>query len=117
MNNPRSVVPPSIMPGYPWLARTPIKDAHIGADLKVQATLGVPYTAEMIENARADLRAQVSPDSEAADEFSKRYPNATVRNFDGNPAAVTEADALIAYLQMLGTQVDFTLYDNKANLR
>src|SRR5688572_4524055 len=58
MNNPRSVVPASIMPGYPWLGRTTIKDAHIGADLKIQATLGVPYTAEMIENARADLRAQ-----------------------------------------------------------
>jgi cytochrome c oxidase cbb3-type subunit 2 len=110
-------VPASIIPGYPWLARTPIKDAHIGTDLKVQATLGVPYTAEMISNARADLHAQVNPDSEAADEFLKRYPNAVVRNFDGNPSAITEADALIAYLQMLGTQVDFTHYDNKADLR
>jgi cytochrome c oxidase cbb3-type subunit II len=117
LNNPRSVVPTSIMPSYPWLARTTIKDVHITADLNVQATLGVPYTPEMIANARADLRAQTNPDSEAAEGLLERYPNAIVRNFDGNPRAVTEADALIAYLQMLGTQVDFTLYDGKANLR
>jgi cytochrome c oxidase cbb3-type subunit II len=117
LNNPRSVVPTSIMPSYPWLARTTIKDAHIAADLNVQATLGVPYTPDMIANARADLRAQTNPDSEAAEGLLERYPNAVVRNFDGNSRAVTEADALIAYLQMLGTQVDFTLYDGKANLR
>jgi cytochrome c oxidase cbb3-type subunit 2 len=115
--NPRSVVPTSIMPAYSWLARTPIKDAHIATDLKVQATLGVPYTAEMIASARADLHAQTAPDTDAADEFVKRYPKANVRSFDGNARTLTEADALIAYLQMLGTQVDFTLYDNKANLR
>lgn len=115
--DPRSVVPTSIMPAYPWLARTPVKDTHIAADLKVQAALGVPYTAEMIENARADLRAQANPDSPEADGLLERYPNAIVRDFDGNPRAVTEADALIAYLQMLGTHVDFTLYDDKANLR
>lgn len=115
--DPRSVVPTSIMPAYPWLARTPVKDTHIVADLKVQAALGVPYTAEMIENARADLRAQANPDSPEADGLLERYPNAIVRDFDGNPRAVTEADALIAYLQMLGTHVDFTLYDDKANLR
>jgi cytochrome c oxidase cbb3-type subunit II len=75
------------MPSYPWLARTTIKDAHIAADLKVQATLGVPYTPEMIANARADLRAQTNPDSEAAEGLLERYPNALVRNFDGNPRA------------------------------
>jgi cytochrome c oxidase cbb3-type subunit II len=117
LNNPRAVVPSSIMPAYPWLARTPVRDAHIGRDLSVQATLGVPYTDEMIANARADLRAQADPDSPGMDALQERYPNAIVRSFDGNPRAVTEADALIAYLQMLGTQVDFTLYDNKANLR
>jgi cytochrome c oxidase cbb3-type subunit 2 len=39
------------------------------------------------------------------------------RDFDGNPTRITEADALIAYLQLLGTQVDFKLYDDKANIR
>jgi cytochrome c oxidase cbb3-type subunit 2 len=117
LNDPRSVVPASIMPSYSWLARTAIKDAHIAADLKVQATLGVPYSAEMIANARADLFGQANPDSDAAEGLKQRYPSAAARLFDGNPQAVTEADALIAYLQMLGTQVDFKLYNDKANLR
>jgi cytochrome c oxidase cbb3-type subunit 2 len=47
----------------------------------------------------------------------KRYPKARLRKFDASHREITEADALIAYLQMLGTLVDFKLYDNKANLR
>jgi cytochrome c oxidase cbb3-type subunit II len=115
--DPRSVVPTSIMPAYSWMARTQINGTHIATELKVQAALGVPYTADMIANARADLHAQTAPDTDASDAFLKRYPKANVRNFDGNARMLTEADALIAYLQMLGTQVDFSLYDNKANLR
>ena len=115
--NPRSVVPTSIMPGYPWLAGTPLDDRFIDQDLRIQAALGVPYTKEMIDNARADLRAQANQDSPDADALVKRYPKAAARDFDGNPTRVSEADALIAYLQMLGALVDFRLYDNKANLR
>jgi cytochrome c oxidase cbb3-type subunit 2 len=65
----------------------------------------------------ADLKAQADPDSAGADAFLKRYPKAVVRNFDGKPGMPTEMDALIAYLQMLGTLVDFKLYNEKANLR
>ena len=83
----------------------------------MQAALGVPYTAEMIAAANADLRTQATTDAPDADNLIKRYPKAQVRDYDGNPQRVTEADALIAYLQMLGTQVDFKLYDNKANIR
>ena len=115
--NPRSVVPTSIMPGYPWLAGTLLDDRFIDQDLRIQAALGVPYSKEMIDNARADLRAQANPDSPDADALVKRYPKATARDFDGNPNRVSEADALIAYLQMLGALVDFKLYDDKANLR
>jgi len=115
--DPRSVVPASIMPGYPWLARTPVDARNIATDMKVQAALGVPYSAEMVENARADLLTQANPDDGDPDALQQRYPKALARDFDGNPRAVTEADALIAYLQMLGTQVDFSLYDDKANLR
>jgi len=115
--NPRSVVPNSIMPGYPWLASTPLDGRFVDQDMKIQAALGVPYTKEMIDSARADLRAQASPDSPDADAFVKRYPKAAARAFDGNPNRISEADALIAYLQMLGALVDFKLYDNKANLR
>jgi cytochrome c oxidase cbb3-type subunit 2 len=78
---------------------------------------GVPYTAEMIENAVADIRAQVNPEHPNAEAFQKRYPKAALREFDGNVRMISEADALIAYMQMLGTLVDFKLYDGKANLR
>jgi cytochrome c oxidase cbb3-type subunit 2 len=115
--NPRSVVPGSIMPSYHWLETTELDGEHIGDDLNVQSTLGVPYTAEMIAAAKSDLRTQATTDADDADALIKRYPKAQVRDFDGNPQRVTEADALIAYLQMLGTQVDFKLYDNKANIR
>jgi len=117
LREPKSVVPGTVMPAYPWLATTELDFNHIRDDLKVQATLGVPYTAEMIDSANADLIAQTSPDSAGAGDLGKRYPKAQVRDFDGNPGHITEADALIAYLQMLGTLVDFKLYDDKANVR
>lgn len=116
LNNPRAVVPASIMPSYPWLAQTKLNAKRIADDMRVLAIEGVPYTKDMIEGAQADLRAQVNPDGDT-DALLKRYPKAQVRDFDGNPAEITEADALIAYLQMLGTLVDFKLYDNKANVR
>ena len=59
----------------------------------------------------------MDPDGADAEAFKKRYPKAAVRNFDGKPGIPTELDALVAYLQMLGTLVDFKLYDEKANLR
>jgi cytochrome c oxidase cbb3-type subunit 2 len=76
----------------------------------------VPYTDDQIANAVADLKAQDDPDNPGVDAFQKRYPKAVARNFDGKPG-LTEMDALIAYLQMLGTLVDFKLYNEKANLR
>jgi len=114
---PKSVVPASIMPSYHWLETTEIDYAHIDDDMRVQAALGVPYTAEMIAAANADLRTQATTDAPDAEALVKRYPRAQVRDFDGHPQRISEADALIAYLQMLGTQVDFKLYDNKANIR
>ena len=114
---PKSEVPASIMPGYPWLSRTALDYAHIDDEMRVQAMLGVPYSAEMIANAAADLRAQATPDDPKAADLVKRYPKAQARDFDGDPTRITEADAMIAYLQMLGTLVDFKLYDDKANIR
>lgn len=114
---PTSVVPSSIMPAYPWLERTEIDASRVADDLRVQAALGVPYSEDMIANASADLRTQATPEAPDADALIKRYPRAQVRDFDGNPSRITEADALIAYLQLLGTQVDFKLYDAKANIR
>jgi cytochrome c oxidase cbb3-type subunit II len=117
LREPKSVVPGTVMPAYPWLAATELDFTHIKGDLQVQAALGVPYTPQMIEAADADLVAQASPDSPDAADLAKRYPKAQARDFDGNPSRITEADALIAYLQMLGTLVDFKLYDDKANVR
>jgi cytochrome c oxidase cbb3-type subunit 2 len=115
LNAPKSVVPGTVMPAYPWLALTELELSHIDDDLRVQATLGVPYTTDMIANAQADARAQAS--SDPSEDLVKRYPKAQARDYDGKPDRLTEADALIAYLQMLGTLVDFKLYDDKANVR
>jgi cytochrome c oxidase cbb3-type subunit 2 len=112
--DPRSVVPESVMPPYSFLERTELNYDQIDAALKANAIVGVPYTADMIANAKADLIAQATPDAEGADALLKRYPKAQARDFDGNPKQITEMDALIAYLQMLGTLVDFTTYQADA---
>jgi len=117
LREPKSVVPGTVMPAYPWLAATELDAEHIADDLKVNAALGVPYTAEMIASARADVRTQATTDAPDAAAFAKRYPRAQARDYDGNAGRITEADALIAYLQVLGTLVDFKLYDDKANIR
>ena len=117
LNAPKSVVPGTVMPAYPWLAATDLDFNHIDDDLKVQAALGVPYTAEMIGEALADVRTQATAGAPEAADLARRYPKALSRDFDGDPVRLTEADALIAYLQVLGTLVDFKLYDDKANIR
>jgi len=113
---PRNLVPESIMPGYPFLMQ-PLKVYDIAAHLKANKMLGVPYTDEQIKNAKTDLYAQADPDSDGAEDVAARYPKAQVRAFDGDPETLTEMDAVIAYLQVLGTMVDFSTYDAKANLR
>jgi cytochrome c oxidase cbb3-type subunit II len=116
LRDPRAVVPTSIMPSYAFLDRPLDVDALAG-DLKANRAIGVPYSDEMIAKARHDALAQATPDDSGPDEFQKRYPNAAVRDFDGDAKRVTEMDALVAYLQMLGTLVDFNLYDHKGNAR
>ena len=114
---PSSVVPETIMPGYPFLAETKLKYSQIDQDLKVNQMIGVPYTDDQVQFAVADLKAQLDEDSDDYDAFMERYPSAQVRDFDGNSSEVTELDALIAYLQMLGTLVDFTIYNELENNR
>ncbi len=111
MLDPRAVVPESVMPGYPFLAERKLDYADIGRRLEVNAVVGVPYTEEMIENAKADLERQAGADTEALEAFLARYPKAQARSFDGDPSYVSELDALIAYMQMLGTLVDFATFD------
>ncbi len=118
MRDPRSVVPESIMPGYPFLAARKLDYADIAERLKTNRAVGVPYSDEMIANAKADLEAQLDPDGPGAKSLAQRYPKAQIRQFDGDPSYISELDALIAYLQMLGTLVDFTKFDASGpNLR
>lgn len=116
MNDPRAVVPESIMPGYPFLAETPVSIDNAAAHLSTNRMVGVPYTDEMIANAVADMRAQADPDADH-DELLARYPNTPIADFDGNPEMISELDAVIAYLQMLGTLVDFDVYKADENYR
>ncbi len=104
--DPRSVVPESIMPTYAFLTKRELKAGDMTAHLTAQRRVGVPYSDEDIEKANADLLAQADPEADTAD-LLKRYPKAQARDFDGNPAKLTEMDALVAYLQGLGTQIDF----------
>jgi cytochrome c oxidase cbb3-type subunit II len=104
LRSPRSVVPESIMPPYAFLDR-PLDYADMENHLRAQRTLGTPYSEDMIANARADVLAQKA-DAEGAG-FTGRYARARQGTFDGNAEQVTEMDALVAYLQMLGTLVQF----------
>jgi len=111
MEDPRAVVPESIMPPYKFLSKRELNFRRIEADLKANKKLGVPYTDEMIAKAVDDITTQLNEDSDDYDGFMARYPKAVVRDFDGNPDLVSEMDALIAYMQMLGTLVDFDEYE------
>ncbi len=113
LTNPQSVVPVSIMPKYGFLSDRMIEPTYIEDLLKTHRMVGVPYTDEMIASAKADFVAQADPDSDY-EEMLARYPKAQVRNFDGKPG-ISEMDALIAYLQMLGTLVDFSTFTPDAS--
>ncbi len=114
--DPRSVVPESIMPSYAFLKTTPLKITDISMELKANRAVGVPYSDEMIEKSAADLAAQADPNADSS-ELLARYPKAKVGDFDGDAGKLTEMDALVAYLQMLGTLVDFSTYDDAAGYR
>ncbi|ANY19632.1 Cytochrome C oxidase, mono-heme subunit/FixO [Tsuneonella dongtanensis] len=103
--DPQSVVPESIMPSYGFLAKADIAVDDPAANLRALSRVGVPYTDKDIASAAQDLRAQADPEADTAD-LLQRYPKAQARDFDGDPTRVTEMDALVAYLQMLGTLVD-----------
>ena len=119
LRNPQSVVPESIMPDYPFLETSELDYENVAANLRALRRVGVPYSDAMIENAVADITTQLDPYAADYDGFQERYPNALMRDFDGDPSRVTEMDALVAYLQVLGTMVDFSTYEAEAdeNLR
>jgi cytochrome c oxidase cbb3-type subunit 2 len=114
---PGNVVPESIMPGYRFLIGVSLTDLDARAHLIANRRVGVPYSDEMIAKAQQDMFAQASPDSDEAEEVGERYPGANIRDFDGDPGQVTEMDAIVAYLQVLGTMVDFNAFQEKENQR
>ena len=119
LKDPRSVVPESVMPPYAFLANRDLDYRDIQDKLRALQKVGVPYTADEVANAKQDLEAQADPFASPAG-LQKRYGGKiNQRDFDGQPDKLTEMDALIAYLQMLGTLVDFSTYnaDSPANQR
>jgi cytochrome c oxidase cbb3-type subunit 2 len=120
LTNPRAVVPESVMPPYAFLAKKDLDYRDIADKLRAQRTVGVPYSDAMIANAVTDLETQADPFASGGTALKTRYgPKINQRDFDGQPDKISDMDALIAYLQMLGTTVDFTTYkaDAGENLR
>ncbi len=116
LTDPRSVVPESVMPTYAFLKNTPLDVKNFSTHLVANRDVGVPYTDEDIKDTAADMRAQADPNLDGSG-LKKRYPKVNIADFDGNPQQLTEMDALVAYLQMLGTLVDFTTYDDATGYR
>jgi len=107
---PRELVPESVMPNYPFLAEKELAFDDAAEHMRTLRIVGVPYTDEQIENALDDVQNQANGDEYDPDALLERYPRAKIGDFDGDPERVTEMDAVVAYLQMLGTLVDFTSY-------
>ena len=117
LRNPRAVVPTSIMPSYPWLEKTALDTKHLGDQMATLSIVGVPYTKDMIDNAEKDAIAQGAADSKDVKGLQDRYKKIIVRDLGADKGKLTELDAVIAYLQRMGTLVDFKVYDSKANIR
>lgn len=113
LRDPQSVVPESIMPKYAFLSDVVIDGEYVEDLVATHRIVGVPYTDEQVALAQADFLAQADPDADW-DGVVERYPGAAVSNFDGQPE-LTEMDALIAYLQILGTMVDFSTFTPDAS--
>jgi cytochrome c oxidase cbb3-type subunit 2 len=111
LRNPRDVVPESIMPTYSFLEKRGVDLTSIEAHLQTLRTVGVPYTDDMIKNAYKDAMAQAHPEGDTSGLVARYGAKANIRDFDGQKNMTTEMDALIAYLQALGTFVDFTSYN------
>jgi cytochrome c oxidase cbb3-type subunit 2 len=114
--NPRDVLPNSIMPAYAFLLGRPLDTRNLRANLEVLRRLDVPYTSAMMASVERDLKSQATPTDDETPSFRARYPNAPLGPFTGQTERITEMDALIAYLQVLGTMVDFSSFDAR-NMR
>ena len=110
---PRSVVPESIMPNYPWLLEEKLSYKDIAGRLKALKMVGVPYS-ETSEEFEQNVKRFGKENAEMLDiTYAEQnlLKQATTGNYDGNNTDITEMDALVAYLQVLGTMVDFNKFD------
>jgi cytochrome c oxidase cbb3-type subunit 2 len=120
LTDPRSVVPESVMPPYRFLADKPLDYRDVADRMRALRKVGVPYTDAQIANAKADLEAQDDDASPTMTAFRSRWgQKVAMRKFGGDPDQISEMDAVVAYLQVLGTMVDFKTYQAKSaeNLR
>ena len=109
---PRSVVPESIMPNYPWLLKTELSYSDIAQRMKALKMVGVPYSLTD-EEYRANVERfgkDVAEKLNIVDAEQNLLAQAEKGNYDGDRSRLTEMDALVAYLQVLGTMVDFSQY-------
>ncbi len=111
LSNPRDVVPESIMPPYAFMKKREADLKGIGEHLKTLRAVGVPYTDAMIENAYNDATAQANPQADASGLTERYGAKVNQRDFDGQPDFTSEMDALVAYLQVLGTMADIKDYE------
>lgn len=111
---PRSLVPQSVMPNYPWLAATDLDYSDIELRMKALRTTGVPYSSSQAEYERnvKDFGEDVAKSLHIPDAEKNLISQAQLGNYDTNPGNISEMDALVAYLQVLGTMVDFKKYDD-----
>ena len=113
LTDPVALVPESVMPKYGFLSETPMEPTYTADLMTAHRWVGVPYTDDQMANAAADFVAQADPNRDSTD-LAARYAKVTISNFDGQPQ-VTEMDALVAYLQVLGTMVDFSTFTPDAS--
>ncbi len=110
--DPRAVVPESIMPGYPWLLE-PLKYADVADRMRALKFAGVPYSENQAEYDAnvAKFGQTVADNLNILRAEQNLVQQAQAGNYDGDRSRLTEMDALVAYLQVLGTMVDFSKYD------
>lgn len=111
---PRSLVPESVMPNYPWLATTELKYDDIKDRLLALRRVGVPYSNSKEEYERnvKEFGEDIAKQLHIPDAEKNLADQAQSGNYDTDPSNITEMDALVAYLQVLGTMVDFKKYDD-----
>ncbi|HIO93538.1 MAG TPA: cytochrome-c oxidase, cbb3-type subunit II [Leucothrix mucor] len=110
---PKSVVPTSIMPNYPWLLENDLAYGDIKDRMIALKRVGVPYSLTKIEyDANVERFGEKVADTlDITNADANLLAQAEAMNTDGVASRITELEALVAYLQVLGTMIDFKAHD------